>query len=221
VWLCIGELKLDRFVYGQVERVSPGRRSRCQRPRARLAMLGGARAKWCATWWRSGVERLHLGDRRRSSRPRGTQWSARRPAQRPICWIEPDGVTRSRPASCGSQRCARRSRRRGAGRAAIGQPVVRARRGGAERHSVSDLSDYGKGVLGADDTESLIAARAQGRQGRGRYKAAITRRYAGASVLHPTGAELMARRLATGTTTRSWRAGPRADSRAARSMPSW
>jgi hypothetical protein len=55
--LCIGDVMLDRFVYGEVERISPEAPIPVLRVRREEAMLGGA-GNVVSIWWRWAASRI-------------------------------------------------------------------------------------------------------------------------------------------------------------------
>ncbi|HUA54841.1 MAG TPA: PfkB family carbohydrate kinase, partial [Candidatus Sulfotelmatobacter sp.] len=191
--LCIGDLMLDRFVYGQVERVSPEAPIPVVSVERELAMLGGA-GNVVRNLVALGVEACFIsviGDD-----PAGrevTQLVGAEPRLEPHLLVEPGRRTTIKTRFvAGSQQLLRADRETVAPIGArIRDQLVRRAEEALHDHAVLVLSDYGKGVLGAEDTQALIrAARAKGAwvviDPKGRDYA----RYAGASVLTPNRREL-------------------------------
>jgi D-beta-D-heptose 7-phosphate kinase/D-beta-D-heptose 1-phosphate adenosyltransferase len=192
--LCIGDLMLDRFVYGQVERVSPEAPVPVVSVERELAMLGGA-GNVVRNLVALGVESCFIsviGDD-----PAGrevTQLVGAEPRLEPHLLIEPGRRTTIKTRYvAGSQQLLRADRETVApvGAAIRGQLLSRAE-DALRDHSIMILSDYGKGVLGADDAKSLIGvARARGAKIVVDPKGRDYARYTGASLLTPNRRELM------------------------------
>jgi D-beta-D-heptose 7-phosphate kinase/D-beta-D-heptose 1-phosphate adenosyltransferase len=201
--LCIGDLMLDRFVYGQVERVSPEAPIPVVSVEREVAMLGGA-GNVVRNLVALGVETCFIsviGDD-----PAGrevTQLVGAEPRLEPHLLIEPGRRTTIKTRFvAGSQQLLRADRETVTPvRASIRGQLVRRAEEALRDHAVLVLSDYGKGVLGAEDTGALIgAARAKGAKVVVDPKGRDYARYAGASVLTPNRRELTdATGLPTGT----------------------
>jgi D-beta-D-heptose 7-phosphate kinase/D-beta-D-heptose 1-phosphate adenosyltransferase len=201
--LCIGDLMLDRFVYGQVERVSPEAPIPGVSVERELAMLGGA-GNVVRNLVALGVETCFIsviGDD-----PAGrevTRLVGAEPRLEPHLLVEPKRRTTIKTRYvAGSQQLLRADRETVAPVApAVRGQLVRRAEEALRDHGVLVLSDYGKGVLGPEDTEILIrTARAQGAKVVIDPKGRDYARYAGASLLTPNRRELTeATGLPTGT----------------------
>src|SRR5579871_520473 len=201
--LCIGDLMLDRFVYGHVERVSPEAPIPVVSVEREVAMLGGA-GNVVRNLVALGVESCFIsviGDD--SAGREVTQLVGAEPRLEPHLLIEPGRRTTIKTRFvAGSQQLLRADRETVTPvRAAIRGQLVRRAEEALRDHAVLVLSDYGKGVLGAEDTGALIgAARAKGAKVVVDPKGRDYARYAGASVLTPNRRELTdATGLPTGT----------------------
>ncbi len=201
--LCIGDLMLDRFVYGHVDRVSPEAPIPVVSVERELAMLGGA-GNVVRNLVALGVETCFIsviGDDQAGREV--TQLVGAEPRLEPHLLIEPHRRTTIKTRYlAGSQQLLRADRETVTPVAApIRDQLVRRAEEALRDHSVMVLSDYGKGVLGAEDTAALIAAaRAKGAQIVIDPKGRDYARYAGASLLTPNRRELMeATGLPTGT----------------------
>jgi D-beta-D-heptose 7-phosphate kinase/D-beta-D-heptose 1-phosphate adenosyltransferase len=191
--LCVGDLMLDRFVYGQVERISPEAPIPVVSVQEERAFLGGA-GNVVRNLVALGVETCFvsvIGDD-----PAGrevTQLVAAEPRLEPHLLIEPKRRTTIKTRYvAGSQQLLRADRETVAPVAAPIRAQLVHRAGEALRdHAVMILSDYAKGVLGPEDTGALIqTARAQGAKVVVDPKGRDYARYAGATVLTPNRREL-------------------------------
>jgi D-beta-D-heptose 7-phosphate kinase/D-beta-D-heptose 1-phosphate adenosyltransferase len=201
--LCVGDLMLDRFVYGSVERVSPEAPIPVVSVERELAMLGGA-GNVVRNLVALGAETCFIsviGDD-----PAGReviQLVGAEPRIEPHLLIEPKRRTTIKTRFvAGSQQLLRADRET---IAPIGAPIAAQLLQRAEEalrdHGVMILSDYGKGVLSPQAIETLItAARATGVKVVVDPKGRDYARYAGATLLTPNRRELMdAVGLPTGT----------------------
>jgi D-beta-D-heptose 7-phosphate kinase/D-beta-D-heptose 1-phosphate adenosyltransferase len=191
--LCVGDLMLDRFVYGQVERVSPEAPIPVVSVERELAMLGGA-GNVVRNLVALGAETCFIsviGDD-----PAGReviQLVGAEPRIEPHLLIEPKRRTTIKTRFvAGSQQLLRADRET---IAPIGAPIADQLLQRAEEalrdHGVLILSDYGKGVLSPQAIETLIqAARAAGVKVLIDPKGRDYARYAGASLLTPNRREL-------------------------------
>jgi D-beta-D-heptose 7-phosphate kinase/D-beta-D-heptose 1-phosphate adenosyltransferase len=191
--LCIGDLMLDRFVYGQVERVSPEAPIPVVSVEREFAMLGGA-GNVVRNLVALGVETCFIsviGDDPAAREV--TQLVGAEPRLEPHLLIEPHRRTTIKTRYvAGSQQLLRADRETVAPLSApIRDQLMRRAEEALRDHSVMVLSDYGKGVLGAEITETLIAAaRAKGARIVIDPKGRDYARYAGASLLTPNRREL-------------------------------
>ncbi|MBV8166794.1 MAG: D-glycero-beta-D-manno-heptose-7-phosphate kinase, partial [Alphaproteobacteria bacterium] len=201
--LCVGDLMLDRFVYGQVERVSPEAPIPVVSVERELAMLGGA-GNVVRNLVALGAETCFIsviGDDQASREV--IQLVGAEPRIEPHLLVEPKRRTTIKTRFvAGSQQLLRADRET---IAPIGAPIAAQLLQRAEEalrdHAVMILSDYGKGVLGPEAIETLIAAaRAAGVKVVIDPKGRDYARYAGATLLTPNRRELMdAVGLPTGT----------------------
>src|SRR5271170_562863 len=201
--LCIGDLMLDRFVYGHVDRVSPEAPIPVVNVEREIAMLGGA-GNVVRNLVALGVETCFIsviGDD-----PAGrevTQLVGAEDHLEPHLLIEPRRRTTIKTRFvAASQQLLRADRETVAPvGAAIRTQLLRRAEEALRDHTVMILSDYGKGVLDAATVEALIgAARANGVKIVVDPKGRDYARYEGASVLTPNRRELMdATGMPTGT----------------------
>src|SRR5271170_1953768 len=201
--LCIGDLMLDRFVYGQVDRVSPEAPIPVVTVDREIAMLGGA-GNVVRNLVALAVETCFIsviGDDPAGSEV--TQLVGAEIHLEPHLLIEPRRRTTIKTRFiAASQQLLRADRETVAPISApISDQLLRRAEEALRDRTVLILSDYGKGVLDADAVEALIAAARANRvkvviDPKGRDYA----RYAGASLLTPNRRELMdATGMPTGT----------------------
>jgi D-beta-D-heptose 7-phosphate kinase/D-beta-D-heptose 1-phosphate adenosyltransferase len=201
--LCVGDLMLDRFVYGHVERVSPEAPIPVVSVERELAMLGGA-GNVVRNLVALGAETCFIsviGDDQAGREV--IQLVGAEPRIEPHLLVEPRRRTTIKTRFvAGSQQLLRADRETVA---PIGAPIAAQLSQRAEEalrdHGVMILSDYGKGVLGPEAIEALIAAaRVAGVKVVIDPKGRDYARYAGATLLTPNRRELMdAVGLPTGT----------------------
>ena len=192
--LCVGDLMLDRYVYGHVDRVSPEAPIPVVTVEREIAILGGA-GNVVRNLVALGAETCFIsviGDD-----PAGrevTQLVGAEANLEPHLLIEPRRRTTIKTRFvAASQQLLRADRETVAPitPALRGQLVHRADEAMGDR-AVMILSDYGKGVLGAETIEALIAAaRAKGVKVLIDPKGRDYARYAGATLLTPNRRELM------------------------------
>jgi len=201
--LCIGDLMLDRFVYGTVDRVSPEAPIPVVNVEREIAMLGGA-GNVVRNLVALGAETCFIsviGDD-----PAGREVIQLVGAEthlEPHLLVEPSRRTTIKTRFvAASQQLLRADRETVAPVSApICSPRVRRAEEALGDHAVLILSDYGKGVLGGETVAALIAAaRAKGVKIVIDPKGRDYAHYAGASVLTPNRRELMdATGMPTGT----------------------
>jgi len=199
---CIGDLMLDRFIYGEVERVSPEAPVPVLRVASETDMLGGAGnvvRNLAALQARSALAAV-VGDDEAGHR---TETLLRElPHCRPFLIVEPGrGTTIKTRCIGGNQQILRVDREQ---RDAIAEETSEALlanlKEGLAATQVCVLSDYGKGVLTADLTRSAIElAHASGCRVVIDPKGTDYERYRGADVITPNREELA---IATGMPAR-------------------
>jgi D-beta-D-heptose 7-phosphate kinase/D-beta-D-heptose 1-phosphate adenosyltransferase len=201
--LCIGDLMLDRFVYGHVDRVSPEAPIPVVNVERELAMLGGA-GNVVRNLVALGAETCFIsviGDD-----PAGrevTQLVGAETHLEPHLLVEPRRRTTIKTRFVASSQQLLRADRETIApiTAPLRDQLLRRAAEALSDRTVLVLSDYGKGVLGANAAEALIAAaRAKGVKVVIDPKGRDYERYAGASLLTPNRRELTeAVGLPTGT----------------------
>ena len=191
--LCVGDVMLDRFVYGQVERISPEAPIPILRVERERSMLGGA-GNVVRNLAVLGAETCFvsvIGDD-----PAGRDITRLVAAE---AGVEPHLLTqRDRSTTiklryvAGSQQLLRADSETIAPiSSALEIQVVQRAIDDLDRAAVVVLSDYGKGVLTAGATRGIIdAARARGRIVLVDPKGGDYERYRGASLLKPNRREL-------------------------------
>jgi len=199
---CIGDLMLDRFVYGEVERVSPEAPVPVLRVASETDMLGGAGnviRNLAALEARSALAAV-VGDDEAGHR---TETLLRElPHCRPFLIVEPGrGTTIKTRCIGGNQQILRVDREQ---RDAIAEETSEALlanlKEGLTATQVCVLSDYGKGVLTADLTRAVIElAHASGCRVVIDPKGTDYERYRGADIITPNREELA---IATGMAAR-------------------
>src|SRR5277367_3602498 len=184
--LCIGDLMLDRFVYGHVDRVSPEAPIPVVTVEREVAMLGGA-GNVVRNLVALGAETCFIsviGDD-----PAGREVIQLVGAEthlEPHLLVEPRRRTTIKTRYvAASQQLLRADRETVAPISApLRDQLLRRAEEALGDHTVMILSDYGKGVLGASTAEALIAAaRAKGVKVVIDPKGRDYAPYAGASVL--------------------------------------
>jgi len=209
--LCIGDLMLDRFVYGQVDRVSPEAPIPVVTVDREVAVLGGA-GNVVRNLVALGVETCFIsviGDD-----PAGrevTQLVGAEAHLEPHLLIEPRRRTTIKTRFIAASQQLLRADRETVSpvSAPIRDQLLRRAEEALRDHAVLILSDYGKGVLDAGTVAALIeAARANGVKIVIDPKGRDYARYQGASLLTPNRRELMdATGLPTGTSDEVFAAG--------------
>lgn len=191
--LCVGDVMLDRYIYGTVDRISPEAPIPILAVTRETAMLGGAGnvVRNLAALKASCCFVSLIGED-----PAGrevTQLIAAEPSVEPNLLPEPDRVTTIKVRYvAGSQQLLRADREtiRPAKKTTEDELVRRAGDDLAHCQAVV-LSDYGKGVLSDDVIGRIIAAsRAQGRPVIVDPRGSDPKRYAGATVITPNRREL-------------------------------
>jgi D-beta-D-heptose 7-phosphate kinase/D-beta-D-heptose 1-phosphate adenosyltransferase len=191
--LCVGDVMLDRFVYGRVDRISPEAPIPILAVDRQSVLLGGA-GNVVRNLGALGAETCFItvvGDDVEGREL--TRLVAQEARLEPHLLIEPGRRTTLKVRYvAGSQQLLRAD-------SETVQPIAAKQAAELERRAIEDLetslalvlSDYGKGVLTAELTQALIqAARARGRPVVVDPKGSDFRRYAGASVLKPNRREL-------------------------------
>jgi D-beta-D-heptose 7-phosphate kinase/D-beta-D-heptose 1-phosphate adenosyltransferase len=191
--LCVGDVMLDRFVYGQVERISPEAPIPILRVERERSMLGGA-GNVVRNLAVLGAETCFvsvIGDD-----PAGrdvTRLVAAEPGVEPHLLTQRDrGTTIKLRYVAGAQQLLRAdSETIAAISSALETQIVQRAIDDLDRAAVVVLSDYGKGVLTREATRRIIeAARARGRIVLVDPKGSDYGRYRGANLLKPNRREL-------------------------------
>ncbi|MEO5375919.1 MAG: D-glycero-beta-D-manno-heptose-7-phosphate kinase [Alphaproteobacteria bacterium] len=191
--LCIGDAMLDRFVYGEVERISPEAPIPVIQIRRETSMLGGAGnvvRNVVALGARPTFLSAHGDD---SAGVEMAGLLSRLPEAEARLVVERGRQTTVKTRYvANSQQLLRADKETVAPLTTAGRTEMLAHAGACVGEaSVMVLSDYGKGLLTAETTRDLIAlARAAGRPVIVDPKGADYRRYQGASVLTPNRREL-------------------------------
>ncbi|MSP47734.1 MAG: D-glycero-beta-D-manno-heptose-7-phosphate kinase [Alphaproteobacteria bacterium] len=191
--LCVGDVMLDRYIYGTVDRISPEAPIPILSVTREMAMLGGAGnvVRNLAALKASCCFVSLIGED-----PAGrevTQLIAAEPSVEPNLLPEPDRVTTIKVRYvAGSQQLLRADRETVRPAKPTTESELVRRAGDDLKHCQSVvLSDYGKGVLSDDVIGRIIAAaRAQGRPVVVDPRGNDPRRYAGATVITPNRREL-------------------------------
>jgi len=193
--LCVGDVMLDHYVYGGVERVSPEAPIPILRVERESRTLGGA-GNVLRNLQALGVRPCFVSVVGSDATGREVQRLAADSAETEVhLLVEPNRVTTVKTRYiAGTQQLLRADREQSAAVAAsVREDLMRLLQHAAEGRTVTVISDYAKGVLDQGVASAAIAAAlARGHRIVVDPKGADYARYRGASVLKPNRSELSA-----------------------------